>query len=207
MILICTPNSEGKVLQEKDFEKYKFKVKILIEKRRGYGRAYKSGMENLLDTNLENNYLVITGDADGTYPFELSNELINIFNLSKLDFLNCGRLKLLQKGSMSFRNLIGNYLLTFGIEVLFLRKINDSQSGMWIFNKKFVEKIMFHKLGDGMELSFQIKVMAIRLKNIVYGETEVPYFKRIGNEPQLRWFRDALRIVFKAIKFRFIKIS
>ena len=43
-----------------------------------------TGVGSSLDTNLENDYLAVTGDADGTYPFELSNGLINIFNLSKL---------------------------------------------------------------------------------------------------------------------------
>jgi glycosyltransferase involved in cell wall biosynthesis len=39
-------------------------ARVILEKRRGYGRAYKTGMSQLTGD------IIVTGDGDATYPFD-----------------------------------------------------------------------------------------------------------------------------------------
>jgi len=208
VIIINTPDERNNRLSIDNFPEYKFNLEVIIEEKNGYGVAYKTGIAYIRDKYMNNNdYIVITSDADGTYSLDLTQELTSIFITSRKDFLTVGRLKLYQSDAFSRRNRLGNILLTWGTELLYFRRITDSQSGMWIFNKKFTELIDLEKLGDGMEFSVQIKLFALGKKEIRYGEIEAPYYPRAGNQPQLRWFKDAIRVALKTFTFRFRRLN
>ena len=46
-------------------------AKIIIEPRKGYGRAYKTGF------SMADGDIIVTGDADGTYPFDEVHKYID----------------------------------------------------------------------------------------------------------------------------------
>jgi len=204
VLIIATPNEEKKLPDLESLRNINSHVKMIVENRRGYGRAYKSGLKYLKSKNPD---LIITGDADGTYPLEFLPNLISQTNGKFNEFYNVGRLKNYSKGALSRRNLFGNRLLTWGTRILFLNRMNDSQSGMWLFKKDVLTKIDLDKLGNGMEFSVQIKLYTMRHKQLTYNELESTYYPRVGNTPQLRWFRDAVRVAWKTFLFRFKRIN
>ena len=56
-------------------------AKIILEKRKGYGRAYKTGMSKATGD------IIVTGDADATYPFNRIHKYIQLLLDEDLDFI------------------------------------------------------------------------------------------------------------------------
>ena len=57
----------------------------MFEKRKGYGRAYKTGFDAV------NGEIIVTLDADGTYPVELIPKYIQRLNEKNMDFITVNR--------------------------------------------------------------------------------------------------------------------
>jgi len=60
---------------------------VLLEKRKGYGRAYKTGLAHVTGD------IIVTGDADATYPFNTIHEYIQLLINEHLDFITTDRLQ------------------------------------------------------------------------------------------------------------------
>lgn len=126
---------------------------VIIEPRKGYGRAYKTGLTKATGE------IIVTGDADATYPFEIAHEYVDILLKEDLDFITTNRFAGLEKGAMSFKHFFGNFILSSALRLLFGLKIKDSQSGMWIIRKEALNKIKnLEDLSDGMAFSEEIKI-------------------------------------------------
>jgi glycosyltransferase involved in cell wall biosynthesis len=126
---------------------------VIIEPRKGYGRAYKTGLAKATGE------IIVTGDADATYPFEIAHEYVDILLKEDLDFITTNRFAGLERGAMSFKHFFGNFILSSALRLLFGLKIKDSQSGMWIIRKEAFNKIKnLEDLSDGMAFSEEIKI-------------------------------------------------
>lgn len=170
-------------------------AKVIIEKRKGYGRAYKTGLSKAKGD------IIVTGDADATYPFDKIHEYIQILLDENLDFITTNRFANLKHGSMSLKHRFGNLVLSTILRILFLINIRDSQSGMWIFRKTALNKIMpLEYFNDGMPFSEEIKIEMFTNKNIK--AKEIPSELRIREgEVKLQSFGDG----WKNLKFLFKK--
>lgn len=166
-------------------------AKVIDEPRRGYGRAYKTGFERA------EGEVIATLDADCTYPAEDIPRLVNALEHEGLDFITCDRLSKLEKGVMSAKHRLGNWILKVTTNLLFRMHIKDSQSGMWVFRKKILGKIEL--ISDGMPLSEEIKIEAWR-KGLKAKEVPIVYRMRKG-EAKLQSWKDG----FKNLKFLFKK--
>ncbi|UCE37819.1 MAG: glycosyltransferase family 2 protein [Thermoplasmata archaeon] len=166
-------------------------AKIIDEPRRGYGRAYKTGFEKA------EGEVIATLDADCTYPAEDIPGLVRILDTENLDFITCDRLSKLEKGVMSAKHRLGNWILKVTTNILFSMRIKDSQSGMWIFRRSILEKI--NLTSDGMPLSEEIKIEAWK-KELRAREIPVIYRMRKG-EAKLQSWNDGWR----NLKFLFRK--
>lgn len=169
-------------------------AKVIIEKRRGYGRAYKTGLRKAKGD------IIVTGDADATYPFDRIHRYIEILIDENLDFITTNRFANLKHGSMSLKHRFGNLVLSTILRMLFLINIRDSQSGMWIFRKTALDKIMpLEYFNDGMPFSEEIKIEMFINKNIK--SREIPSELRIRKgEVKLQSFGDGwrnLKFLFK----------
>ncbi len=182
--------------KDKTQEKAKKKgAKIIIEKRKGYGRAYKTGMSQVTGD------IIVTGDGDATYPFDKIHEYIQMLLDEKLDFITTDRFAELKQGSMSVKHAFGNIMLATALRILFLINIGDSQSGMWIFKKETLDKIQpLEDFNDGMPFSEEIKIEMFTSKHIKSKEIPSTLYAREG-AVKLESFKDG----WKNFKFLFKK--
>ncbi|MDZ7859866.1 MAG: glycosyltransferase family 2 protein [Candidatus Krumholzibacteriota bacterium] len=168
-------------------------ARVVFEKRKGYGAAYKAGLPSVTGD------ITVTMDGDGTYPAEQIDECIDYLLDNKLDFVSASRFPLKDRTSMNISNVIGNSILTLATYILFMRGIKDSQSGMWIYRSS-----IYNKLGvksDGMPLSEEIKIAAIRNSELKFDEYHVNYHPRVG-EVKLNKWKDGFENLIYLLKLR-----
>ena len=157
-------------------------AKVIVQPVRGYGNAYKAGFANA-DTDI-----IVTGDADLTYPFEEIPRFLRLMEKEKLDFINTDRLTNVKKESMHWTHRFGNWFLTTICKSLWWGfPFKDSQSGMWIFRKPVWEKL--NVMSSGMPFSQELKIEAYT-KKFKCKEVPIEYRARVG-EVKLRGIRDA----------------
>lgn len=158
-------------------------AKVIHEPRRGYGRAYKTGFEQAKGS------IIVTVDADMTYPVEDIPTLVNILEEGNLDFVTTNRFAHLRNGAMSLKHRWGNEILSLTTRLLFQISLNDSQSGMWVFRKHLLPKITLQS--DGMAFSQELKIEACHFAKCRWREVPIEYRARVG-EVKLRSWRDGL---------------
>jgi len=170
----------------------RYGCKIINEGRKGYGRAYKTGLQRAAGE------MIVCADADNTYPLEEISRIIDMMKNDDLDFVTCSRFPNMEKGSMSKINYIGNMGLTFICNLLFNTKFKDTQSGMWFIRKKILPYMKLNE--DGMEFSTEIKLEAAKMGHI----TEIPvvYRKREGEAKQK--ISNGFKILKFMLKRRFL---
>ena len=145
--------------------------------------------------------IIVTGDADATYPFDRIHEYIQMLIDEDLDFINTDRFSELRHGSMSAKHFFGNTILNVGLRVLFLINIKDSQSGMWIFKKSALDKVqLMEDFNNGMPFSEEIKIEMFSNKKIKSKEIPSALYQREG-EVKLESFTDG----WKNLKYLFWK--
>lgn len=166
---------------------------VVIEDLRGYGRAYMRGFSQA-ETDL-----ICCLDGDHSYPIGDLGRLIDVFLHYQVDFLSACRFPILDQESMSFKHWVGNKVLSFIMALLFHVPIEDSQSGMWVFNRSILSKIKL--TSTGMPFSEEIKIEVIRNKELKFKEEHIKYSARKG-EIKLQPYRDGLRNVLFLLKKR-----
>lgn len=169
-------------------------ARVVSETRKGYGQAYQAGIP------VATQEIIVTLDGDGSYPPEEIPRLVDYLVDRDLDFLSASRFPLASRGSMNFMNQVGNKILTLTMLLLFFRRIEDSQSGMWVFKRAIYPKL--HARHPGMAFSEELKIEAILAKGVRFGETRIGYRERIG-EVKLNMWRDGFDNLFFLVKKRF----
>src|SRR6267143_2770139 len=167
-------------------------AQVVTELHRGYGRAYKSGF------SCATGDIMVTLDGDHSYPVDALSYLLEAFLHSGVGLLSASRLPLLDNSAMSSKHKMGNRILSFAMSVLFFRWVHDSQSGMWVFRKDALNRMKL--TSDGMAFSEEIKIEAIKNKDIGFREIFISYSQRVG-EKKLRPWRDG----FQNLLFLFVK--
>lgn len=160
---------------------------------RGYGAALKGGIAAATSD------VVVTLDGDATYPPEAIPRLVGELVDRDLQFLSACRFPLANPAAMSLTNQLGNWVLTVATVVLFQRHVRDSQSGMWIFDRRAAQALRL--TSDGMAFSEEIKIEAI-VKGLRFGEAQIPYGERIG-EVKLQKWRDGFTNLWFLVRKRF----
>jgi glycosyltransferase involved in cell wall biosynthesis len=156
-------------------------ARVISENLRGYGRAYKTGLLHARGD------IVITLDGDHSYPVDAISYLIEALLNSGVGFVSASRFPIQDPKSMSAKNLLGNRVLSLITSLLFLHRIRDSQSGMWIFYKHALEEMEL--VSDGMAFSEEIKLEALLRPDIGFKEIPIRFSNRAG-EKKLRPWRD-----------------
>ena len=147
-------------------------AEVIIEPKPGYGRAYKTGFAHAKGE------IIVTTDADGTYPVEDIPRLVQILKHQNLEFITTNRLSLIDNKTMSFRNRVGNNILAIETRLLFGLNIKDPESGMWTFNRNILEKLELKS--DNNTFSHEIKIEACHYSKCRWLEVPVQYKLRSG---------------------------
>ncbi len=169
-------------------------ARVIHEKIRGYGRAYKTGLFQAQGD------IIVTLDGDHSYPVDAISYLLEVFLRSKVRFLSASRFPLKNRRAMSLKHWFGNKLLSVAMSLLYLRWVRDSQSGMWVFERESL--LQMNLVSDGMAFSEEIKIEAIRNPQIGFKEIYIDYSNRLG-EIKLQPWKDGLRNLLFLIKKRF----
>jgi glycosyltransferase involved in cell wall biosynthesis len=154
-------------------------ARVVMEPRKGYGRAYKTGFREA------DGDIIATLDGDTTYPAKDIPKFVKMLDDKKLDFITCDRLSTLDKDVMSGKHKLGNWVLLKTMNVLFNMHLKDSQTGMWVFRRKILKKI--NLTSDGMALSEEIKIECFKNKSIKALEVPIKYRIRIGEVKIESW--------------------
>ena len=162
----------------------RFGARVIHEKIRGYGRAYKTG---LLEAKGD---IIVTLDGDHSYPVDAISYLLEVFFHSGVRFVSASRFPLKNRQAMSLKHWAGNRILSFALSLLYLRRVRDSQSGMWVFERTALGSMEL--VSDGMAFSEEIKIEAMRKRDIGFKEIYIDYSNRMG-EIKLQPWRDGIR--------------
>ena len=154
-------------------------ARVVMEKVPGYGAAIKKGLTSATGE------LVVVLDGDSQYPAEKINAALAFLRTRKLDFVSCNRFPLQDKSAMTLMRRLGNWVLTTAANVLFGLRLNDSQSGMWVFKREVLNKIKLENVS--MPFSEEIKIKAATHPEITFGEFHVPYIERLGASSLSPW--------------------
>jgi glycosyltransferase involved in cell wall biosynthesis len=169
-------------------------ARVIHEKVRGYGRAYKTG---LIEARGD---IIVTLDGDHSYPVDAISYLLEVFFHSEVRFLSASRFPLKNRRAMSFKHWVGNKALSLVLSALYFRRVLDSQSGMWVFERRVLEEMDLQS--DGMAFSEEIKIEAMRSSRIGFKEIYIDYSNRVG-EIKLQPWKDGFSNLLFLFRKRF----
>jgi hypothetical protein len=173
-------------------------ARVIVERRKGYGRAYKTGFAEA------HGDIIATSDGDATYPVETIPGLVKRLLDEKIDFLTGNRFAYLDRKAMTTEHRIGNGLLNLFLGVAYHRYLkdlpgglHDSQSGFWVFRSELLGRLRV--TADGMAFSEELKIEAI-VQGMRFLEIPIQYRERWG-PPKLSSWQDGTRnLLFLAEK-------
>ena len=165
-------------------------AKVVLERRPGYGRAYRTGFAAAAGE------VIATADGDATYPIERVPELVHLLRSEGLDFLSTDRMAYVDRKAMTTEHRIGNRVLNWTLAIAYHRYVarlpgralKDSQSGMWVFRRQLLDSLRLTR--DGMAMSEEIKIEAL-IRGYRVREVPIRYGERWG-APKLSSWEDGL---------------
>jgi len=163
-------------------------AKVIVERRRGYGRALKTGFAQC------SGEIIATADGDATYPVASIERVVDRLVADGLDFVSCARLPLSEPESMSLRNLLGNRMMTGISSLLWRHRFHDILSGMWVFRRPVLERLELRS--DCWNFSEEIKLRAFVELGQKFSEFHIAYHPRLGRTKLLPW-----RVGFENIRY------
>lgn len=162
---------------------------LIVEPRRGYGVAIKTGIRHAKGD------VIVIVDGDGTYELKDVNLLIDSLLKENAELCLGARMNGLYEKSMDITNYIGNKLITFAFNILYKQKLVDSQSGFRAIKRSALEKIDFSE-GD-MAFATEMLVKFAR-KGFRIIEVSTTYKPRIYGRSKLKRIKAGLEI-FKVL--------
>jgi glycosyltransferase involved in cell wall biosynthesis len=169
-------------------------ARVVIESRRGYGAAIKAGFRAATGD------IIVTMDADATYPRNFIPVLLDVMIEEGLDFVSCDRTGHKSEEADSFLRVLGNFALNIAMFVLFGVWLTDSQSGMWILRRSILPQLAL--TSDDMSFSEELKIEAFAHKGIKARELPIYYKARVG-ESKLNLWHDGFANLLFLFKKRF----
>ena len=124
-------------------------ARFVTEKRVGYGRAIKTGIDHARGD------IVVIIDADDTYLASDIDKLVQPLLKDEADVCLASRLggKLLP-GSMPGMNLFGNHMFTSMYNILYRQNVTDTQTGFRALKKETIACLDLYSDGMGLATVF-----------------------------------------------------
>ena len=165
---------------------------VIHQEQSGYGNAYTTGF-NLLSPNTD---IVVMMDGDNTYDaYEIPMLVDPIIN-GNADLALGNRFSRMENGAMTFRNRLGNQIITSVINRLYKLRLHDSQTGFRAIRKSALDGL--EMADDGMPFASEMIIDA-RKKSMSIIEVPITYRQRIG-EAKLKAYKDGPLILTLIIR-------
>ncbi len=159
---------------------------VVMETRRGYGRALRTGFENAVGK------VIIMGDCDTTYDFTSLMPMYEPLFAGQCHMVIGNRYSGgIEKNAMPFIHKIGVRFLSYCGRKKFNVKVYDFHCGLRGFTKEAYEKMEFRT--DGMEFATEMIAEAGKKKLVIH---EVPVILKKSKQKRkskLRTVRDGFR--------------
>jgi len=164
--------------------------KLLIEPRRGYGRALKTGMENAKGE------VIIMVDGDGTYEVKHIGQMIDKMIQEDADMVLASRMYDPNK-AMGFFNFVGNKIITFCFDFLYSQYLSDTQSGFRAISHEAIDNV--HLVEGDMAFATEMLIKFTKKKYKMV-EIKSTYKIRRYGKPKLQKFRSTIEIFTTMLK-------
>jgi glycosyltransferase involved in cell wall biosynthesis len=168
----------------------KFKCRVIVEPRRGYGLALRRGMKEAKGN------VIIMVDGDGTYEFKHINRLLDRMVETDAEMVLASRMYDPNK-AMGFFNFVGNKLLTFCFNMVYRQNLSDTQSGFRAISHAAIEKVEFKETDMPFATEMLIRFAHKRFKMV---EIESSYKIRKYGKTKLRPLNSGIEILTTIVK-------
>ena len=185
IIVVDGNSTDGTIEIVKDMN-----VRLIIEPRRGYGVALRTGMKAAKGD------VVVMVDGDGTYEVKHINYLLH--KMMETDAEMCLATRMYDPGkAMGLMNFIGNKVITFCFNMLYRQNLSDTQSGFRAISLSAIEKVDFKET----DMAFATE-MLIKFAKKGFRMVEIPsaYKIRRYGKPKLRRFSSGIEIFATMLK-------
>jgi glycosyltransferase involved in cell wall biosynthesis len=158
--------------------------KLIIEPRRGYGLALKTGMKSAKGN------IIVMVDGDGTYEVRHINRLLSRMIEKDADMVLATRMYDPNK-AMGLMNFVGNKVITFFYDFFYSQFLSDTQSGFRAISHEAINSV---ELNEG-DMAFATE-MLVQFAKVGYNMVEIPttYKARKYGKPKLRRFKSGIEI-------------
>lgn len=158
--------------------------KLIVEPRRGYGLALRTGMKNAKGN------IIIMVDGDGTYEVKHINRMIAKMVEKDADMVLATRMYDPNK-AMGLTNFIGNKVITFFFDFFYAQFLSDTQSGFRAISHEAIDKVEL----KAYDMAYATE-MLMQFAKEGYSMVEVPttYRARKYGRPKLRRFKAGIEI-------------
>jgi glycosyltransferase involved in cell wall biosynthesis len=164
--------------------------KLIIEPRRGYGLALRTGFKHAKGD------IIVMVDGDGTYEVKHINFLLEAMIKNEAELCLATRMYDPNK-AMGFMNFVGNKIITFCFDFLYKQFLSDSQSGFRAISRAAIEKVDL----DQDDMAFATE-MLVQFAKKGFKMIEVPsiYKERKYGKTKLRKIKSGIEIFTTMVK-------
>ncbi len=158
--------------------------RLIIEPRRGYGLALRTGMK------IAKGNIIIMVDGDGTYEVRHINRMVAKMVEKDADMVLATRMYDPNK-AMGLMNFIGNKVITTFYDFFYSQFLSDTQSGFRAISHDAIDNVKLHEA----DMAFATE-MLIQFAKEGYNMVEIPttYKARKYGKPKLRRFKSGIEI-------------
>jgi len=162
----------------------KANCKLIVEPRRGYGLALRTGFKHAKGD------VIVMVDGDGTYEVRHINLLVDALIKNNAELCLATRMYDSNK-AMGFMNFVGNKIITFFFDFFYRQFISDSQSGFRAISRAAIEKVDLEQT----DMAFATE-MLIQFAKKGFKMIEVPstYKARKYGKTKLRRIKSGIEI-------------
>ena len=164
--------------------------KLIIEPRRGYGLALRTGIKHAKGN------IVVMVDGDGTYEVKHINRMLDAMIKNDAEMCLATRMYDPNK-AMGFMNFVGNKIITFCFDFLYNQFLSDTQSGFRAISHSAIEKVDL----DQDDMAFATE-MLVQFAKKGFKMIEVPsvYKARKYGRTKLRRIKSGIEIFTTMVK-------
>ena len=180
IIVVDGNSTDGtkEIIKDTDF------CKLIIEPRRGYGLALRTGIRRAKGD------IIVMVDGDGTYEVKHINLLLDTLRRNNAEMCLATRMYDPNK-AMGFMNFVANKIITFCFDFFYQQFLSDTQSGFRAISRSAIEKVDLDQ--DDMAFATEMLVQFAK-KDFKMVEVVSVYKARKYGRTKLRRVKSGIEI-------------